>query len=317
MALALLEKDITKAVEKLSPSVVSIRSRRYTDGFPFGRIPADGAGSGIIIDADGLIVTNYHVIADTDEIRVHFNDGAAVDGTFLGGDKLTDIALVKVDRNGLPAASLGDSEKLRVGQFAIAIGNALGLPSGPTASIGAVSALSRPLPGADFIFEGLIQTDAAINPGNSGGPLADLQGRVIGINTAMIPFAQGLGFAIPINTVKWVIQQLADEGRVMRPWLGVSVVGLNETLSRRLGLRTTQGVMIAQIMHDGPADRAGLDAGDVILEIDGQTIEKSQDLLSVLSRLPMNSTTEIRYERNGKRRTTTLAIRETPVQRRL
>ncbi|TMH95698.1 trypsin-like serine protease, partial [Candidatus Bathyarchaeota archaeon] len=193
--LSALESQVTEAVERLSESVVSIDSVRVTRDFRYGLVPIEGKGSGLIIDRNGYVITNNHVIDESTRVQVHLKDGRTFLVEVIGSDASTDIAVIKVDANNLPAASLGDSEKLKVGQIALAIGNTLGLQGGPTVSMGVVSALGRPLPGTDFIFEGLIQTDAAINPGNSGGPLADIGGNVIGMNTAMIPFAQGVGFA--------------------------------------------------------------------------------------------------------------------------
>ncbi|MEK0324317.1 MAG: trypsin-like peptidase domain-containing protein, partial [Nitrosopumilus sp.] len=189
--LSSFEEQLTGAVEKLSDSVVSVNSTRFATDYRFGRIPVEGAGSGLVIRTDGYLITNHHVINEANKVKVHFRDGMTLDGDVIGSDPETDIAVIRVDAKDLPVATLGDSESLKVGQVAIAIGNSLGLPGGHTVSTGVVSAIGRPLPGSDFIFEGLIQTDASINPGNSGGPLSDLNGNVIGINSAIIPYAQG------------------------------------------------------------------------------------------------------------------------------
>ena len=226
------EHQMTSAVEKLSESVVNISSLRLKQDLRFGLVPLEGAGSGIIVSSQGNIVTNNHVIDDASQVHVTLKDGRSFVGDVIGGDQFTDIALVKIKSENLPVAELGDSENLKVGQIAIAAGNALGLPGAPTISTGVISALNRPLSGAHFIFEGLLQTDASINPGNSGGPLSDLNGHVIGINTAMIPSAQGVGFAIPVNTVKNVISQLSIHGRVIRPWIGISGLSITSSISR-------------------------------------------------------------------------------------
>src|SRR2546430_8534105 len=228
-----LESQITGAVEKLSESVVSIDSVRVTRDFAYGVVLIEGKGSGLVIDSKVYVITNNHVIDGAAKVQIHLKDGRSFVGEVVGSDPSTDIAVIHVEAENLPAAILGDSEQLKVGQLALAIGNTLGLQGGPTVSLGVVSALGRPLPGADFIFEGLIQTDTAINPGNSGGPLADIIGNVIGMNTAMIPYAQGVGFAIPVNTIKWVMQQIREKGRVVRPWLGIYGTTLNEALARR------------------------------------------------------------------------------------
>ncbi|TLY14034.1 MAG: trypsin-like serine protease, partial [Thaumarchaeota archaeon] len=220
MELSDLNDQIVKAVEKLSGSVVSIDSVRLARDYRFGVVPLEGQASGVIIDSTGYIVTNNHVIDGAAKVQVTLKDGRTFIGEVVGTDPATDVALVRVDGVNLPVAMLGDSESLKAGQIVLAIGNALGLPGGPTVSMGVIGALGRPLPGTDFVLEGFIQTDAAINPGNSGGPLADLSGNVIGINTAMIPFAQGVGFAIPTHTVNRVVEQILRHGRVVRPFLG-------------------------------------------------------------------------------------------------
>jgi len=245
--LSALESQVTEAVEQLSESVVSIDSVRVTRDFRYGLVPIEGKGSGLIIDRNGYVITNNHVIDESTRVQVHLKDGRTFLGEVVGSDASTDIAVIKVDADNLPAASLGDSEKLKVGQIALAIGNTLGLQGGPTVSMGVVSALGRPLPGTDFIFEGLIQTDTAINPGNSGGPLADIGGNVIGMNTAMIPFAQGVGFAIPVNTMKWVVQQILEKGRVIRPWLGISGANMNQAIARRYDLPADSGVLVVDV----------------------------------------------------------------------
>src|SRR2546425_2224703 len=265
-----LESQITGAVEKLSESVVSIDSVRVTRDFAYGVVPIEGKGSGLIIDSKGYVITNNHVIDGAAKVQIHLKDGRSLVGEVIGSDPSTDIAVVHVEAENLPAATLGDSEQLKVGQLALAIGNTLGLQGGPTVSLGVVSALGRPLPGADFIFEGLIQTDTAINPGNSGGPLADISGNVIGLNTAMIPYAQGVGFAIPSNTVKFVSSQILEHGRVIRPWLGISGANLNQALARRYDIPTDSGVLVVEIDSRGPAYEAGLRVGDVLVELGSQ-----------------------------------------------
>ena len=198
MALSGLENQVTQSVEKLSDSIVSVSSMRLERRF-FGIIPSEGQGSGIILDKKGLIITNNHVIDGANQVRVSLKDGRTFTGEVVGADEATDVAVIRVDASDLPAAELGDSEMVRVGQFVLAIGNALALPGGPTVSMGLLSAKGRPLPGTDFIFEGLLQTDAAVNPGNSGGPLINLEGKVIGITSAIKTRTggfQGVGLAI-------------------------------------------------------------------------------------------------------------------------
>jgi serine protease Do len=314
MSLKLLENEITSAVERLSASVVSISSVRIARDMRFGVVPIEGEGSGVIIDSNGYIVTNNHVIDGASRVQVNLKDGRSHQGEVVGVDPSTDVALIRVDAPNLPAAGLGDSEQLKVGQIVLAIGNALGLQGAPTVSMGVISALKRPLPGVDSIFEGLIQTDAAINPGNSGGPLADLNGNIVGINTMMIPYAQGVGFAIPVNTVKDVTQQLFTKGRVVRPWLGVTGVDLNPALVRRYNLPAESGVLVVEVSPNSPSEAAGLQSGDIITGIGIQDVKKMKDLLQALSKLPVGKETVISYLRWGRERKSSIRLIEAPVQ---
>ena len=302
MALAQLENQVVEAVEKLSESVVSIDSMRLARNF-YGVVPLEGTGSGVIVSENGYIITNNHVIDDATRVQVNLKDGRSFIGEVVGGDSATDIALLKVQADGLPAAKLGESEKLKVGQIALAIGNTLGLPGGPTVSLGVISALGRPLPGADYIYEGLIQTDTAINPGNSGGPLADIEGNVIGINTAMIPFAQGVGFAIPIDAVKRIKEQIVEKGRVVRPWLGISAIDLTRSIARRYGIPIENGVFIVDIAHRSPAYDAGLRVGDVLVQVGSDQVNQMKDLIAALSKAQFNRDIELSLVRMGNRYT--------------
>jgi serine protease Do len=312
LGLTELEGQITGAVERLSESVVGIESTRLARDYRFGAVPVEGQGSGVIIDPNGLIVTNNHVIDEASRVRVNLKDGRTFDGEVLGTDSATDVALVKVEAENLPHATLGDSEKLKVGQIVLAIGNALGLPGAPTVSMGVISALGRPLPGTDFVLEGLIQTDAAINPGNSGGPLADLDGKVLGLNTAMIPFAQGLGFAIPSETIKRIIDQINRHGRVIRPWMGISGMDVNKFVARRYNLPVESGVLLAEVLRHGPAREAGLREGDILVKMGGSKLETMKDLVSALSRLAIGEEVSIEFVRSGTAYETRLRLTEAP-----
>ena len=265
----------------------------------FGLVPLEGQGSGVILDEKGLILTNSHVIDGATQVQVSLKDGRTFVGEVVGSDEATDIAVIRVNANDLPAADLGDSESLKVGQFVLAVGNALGLPGGPTVSLGVLSAMGRPLPGADLIFEGLLQTDAAVNPGNSGGPLADLEGRVVGINSAMIPFAQGVGFAIPINTAKRIAHEILEKGRVERPWIGVSGIDLTAALARRYGMQAQAGFLVAEVVPGGPAHAAGIRTGDVVVGAGGREVLRTKDLLLALSQMPQKGTIDLEVNRMG------------------
>ncbi len=284
MALSLLEEEITSAVEGLSEHVVSINSQRILAHPRRGIVPMEGTGSGVVLGEDGTIVTNHHVIDDATRVRVALHDGREFTGEVVGSDPQTDLAILKVDAGRLSAATFADSEKLKVGQLALAIGNTLGLPGGPTVSTGVVSALGRPMPWSQFVFEGLIQTDAAINPGNSGGPLADRHGRVIGINTAMVPFAHGIGFAVPANTVKWVAEELLKHGRVVRPHLGIVGITVTPTLARVHDLTSDRGILVVGVDAHTPAQRAGLRPGDILTRIGDHDLGGMKDLLEALSK---------------------------------
>jgi len=311
--LPLYEEKITEAVDRLSQSVVTVDTTKAKTArlSPF---PRGGAGSGVIIKRQGYIITNNHVIEGASKVEIGLRDGRSFSGKVVGGDAQTDTALIRVEDYDLPEAQLGDSERLRVGQIAIAIGNTLGLPGGPTVSAGVISATGRPLPGADFIFEGLIQTDASINPGNSGGPLADLDGKVVGINTAMIPYAQGVGFALPINTVKRTVDQLIERGRVIRPWLGISGVTVNSAIARRYNLPTELGVMIVEVVPRSPAFDAGLRVGDILSRIGPLNITKMTDILVALSKLSIGDVVGILLVRSRGSYSTSIRLVQVPDQ---
>ena len=300
MALSGFEDQVTQAVEKLSESIVSVSSMRLERRF-FGLVPLEGQGSGIILDQKGLVVTNNHVIDGAGQVHVSLKDGRTFTGEVVGSDEATDVAVIRVDANDLPAAELGDSEALRVGQFVLAIGNALALPGGPTVSMGVLSAKGRPLPGTDFIFEGLLQTDAAVNPGNSGGPLADLDGRIIGMTTMMIQYAQGMGFAIPINTVKKIAQEILENGRVSRRWIGISGVDVTPQLARRYELRSESGFLVAEVVPRSPAEHAGIRNGDVVVGANGDEVKRTKDLLLAIARVGAGGNVRLEIDRMGRK----------------
>jgi S1-C subfamily serine protease len=300
MALSGFESYVTQAVERVSESLVSISSMRLERRF-FGIVPLEGQGSGVVLDSRGLIVTNNHVVDGANRVHVSLKDGRTFVGEVVGSDEATDIAVIRVDADELPAAELGDSESLKVGQFVLAIGNALSLPGGPTVSLGVLSAKGRPLPGTDFIFEGLLQTDAAVNPGNSGGPLADLEGKVIGITTMMIPYAQGMGFAIPINTVKKIAQEILEKGSVTRRWIGISGLDVVPQLVRRHGLQADSGFLVAEVVPGSPAQYAGLRSGDVIVGANENEVKHTKDLLLAISKVQAGGSVRLDVDRMGNR----------------
>ena len=271
------DDDVIAAIGKVESSVVNINTIRFERDAFLHVHPARGLGSGFIIDDQGHILTNHHITAGSREIEVALTDGRAFEGKLVGSDPANDLAVVKIDARDLPLAELGNSSELRVGQTVIAIGNPFGLVGGPSVTVGVVSALNRHIL-AERVYENLIQTDASINPGNSGGPLLDLTGKVVGINTAHIPGAQGIGFAIPINTAKAVLEDIVKYGRVTRPWLGVIGLDVSREVARRFNLAVDSGVLAMQIIPESPAERAELQSGDVIVAIGDKQVDSMEDL---------------------------------------
>jgi Do/DeqQ family serine protease len=264
------------------------------------------AGSGVIVDGRGYILTNNHVVENAAEVEVRLSDDRKFKATLVGRDARTDLAVLKVESPGspLPVATLGDSDKLRVGQWAIAIGNPFGLDRTVTAGI--ISATGRTHVGV-ATYEAFIQTDASINPGNSGGPLLNLDGRVVGINTAIVSSGQGIGFAIPINMARDIMTQLIARGRVVRGWLGVVIQDLTPELAAGFGVKEDAGVLVAEVMKDGPADGAGLRPGDIIIGFGGTAIKDVTDLQKRVAAVEPGRPTPLAVVRD--RKTVTLSVR--------
>ncbi|OFX30303.1 MAG: hypothetical protein A2Z07_01660 [Armatimonadetes bacterium RBG_16_67_12] len=298
-----------RVVQHVRPAVVNISVRAQVPT-PFGLFPQEGQGSGVIVRSDGLILTNNHVVQGAQEITVTLLSGRTLKGRVLGADRFADLAVVKVDNpQPLPVAEMGVSSTLQVGQLAIAIGNPFGL--GSTVTVGVVSALNRSIQASpDFIVENLIQTDAAINPGNSGGALLDSTGRLIGINTAIIRDAQGIGFAIPIDHARLVMEQLVAQGRVVRPALGVEIRGeIDLNTARAYKLPVDYGVVVVP-QQGSPAERAGMRAQDIIVAIDGQKISTIGDLRRELFRRKPGDVVRVDVVRDGRRVTLTITLTE-------
>ena len=281
-------RAVITVVEAVGPAVVSIAvNKTLRDGWR--RMPEmTGAGSGVIIAPDGYILTNSHVVHAASRMEVTLTDGRSFPATLVGEDPATDLAVIRVAASGLPYATLGDSDALRVGQLVIAIGNPLGFQS--TVSTGVISALGRALRSqTGRLIENIIQTDVPLNPGNSGGPLVDSRGRVIGINTAIIIMAQGISFAIPINTAKWVLPQLLQHGRVRRGYLGIA--GQQRPLDRRLArfhsLANEYAVEVVSVEPGAPAGQAGLHPGDLIVAINERIVTSVDDLHRFLAEWPI------------------------------
>lgn len=288
-------------VDKVGPAVVSIRVKKAAAS---PRQPGgEGAGSGVIIAPDGFVLTNNHVVEGVTGAEVSLTDGSILPAQIVGTDPATDLAVLRVGANGLPSAALGDSSGLRVGQLAIAIGNPFGFQS--TVSTGVVSALGRSLRSqAGWLIDNVIQTDVPLNPGNSGGPLVDSRGRVMGINTAMIFMAQGISFAVPVNTAKWVVGELVTRGKVRRAHLGIAgqVRPLHRRVQRYFELKITSGVEVMSVEENGPAARSGLLVGDVIIGLDGQEVATVDDIHRLLTRQPENRQFTLTILRGTERR---------------
>ncbi len=293
------EKDVLDILEKASKSVVNISTLKLVSRIFYQAIPVEGMGSGTIIESNGQILTNNHVVGGAEKISVTLWNGEVLDGTILGACSVHDTAIVKVNKQQLPAAELGDSEKLRVGQRVYAIGNPFGLAGGPTVTSGVISATKRTIESQRGLIENLVQTDAAINPGNSGGPLLDLEGKVVAVNTAIIPYAQGIGFAIPINTAKQCTSDMIKEGVSVRPWLGIVGLSLNPEMSRYYTLPLQQGVLITKVTDGSPAQLAGLIMGDIVLQMNNVEIKSIEDLLSEIHKRKVGDTVRITVFRRG------------------
>jgi serine protease Do len=274
------------------------------------REDARASGSGVIVDPTGYILTNNHVIENAQEITVRLSDARKFTAKLVGSDPKTDLAVLKVEAPApLPVAELGDSDHLRVGQWAIAIGNPFGLDR--TVTVGIISATARTRVGV-ATYENFIQTDASINPGNSGGPLLNLDGRVIGVNTAIVASGQGIGFSIPINMAREVMRQLISSGRVVRGWLGIVIQDLSDELAASFGAREKEGVLVADVMRGGPAETAGLRAGDIIVEFAGTAITEVPDLQRLVAAIPPGQGVPVKVVRDRAPVTVTVKIGEMP-----
>jgi len=299
---------VIDVVDRAAPAVIGVRrtARGRSDLY-------DGAGSGVIVAPDGYALTNNHVVKGAGKVEAILHDGRVIAAEIVGTDPDTDLALLRLRVGHLPAAELGDSDALRVGELTVAIGNPLGLQA--TVTAGVVSALRRTLRGeSGRLIEDVIQTDAALNPGNSGGALVDARGRVIGVNTAIVGGAQGLCFAVPINTAKRIIPDLMRDGRVARGWLGIAgqTQPLSLALVRRLGLKTQSGVLVAAVTEASPAARAGLRTGDVVLAVEEQPTESVDAIHRAIAAGAVGRRLSLRLLRDGEITETAIKIEERP-----
>ncbi len=327
--LSKLSDALSSVAEKVKPAVVNISTSRTvkTPRLPFFDDPffrrffgdpyyqkrkVTNLGSGVIATSDGYILTNNHVIEGAEDILVKLLDGKEYKGKVVGTDSRTDIAIIKIDEKNLPTISWGDSDKLKVGELVLAVGNPYGLSQ--TITMGVISALGRSGIGITD-YEDFIQTDAAINPGNSGGALVNIRGELIGINTAIFSTSggyQGIGFAIPSNMVKNVMDNIINQGRVVRGWLGVNIQPLTPQLAKQFGLKDESGVLLVDVIEGSPADKGGLKRGDVVVEYDKKKIENPFQFRNLVAATKPGKTVEIKVIRDGKTMTLKTTIEELP-----
>ncbi|MBZ4660213.1 MAG: DegQ family serine endoprotease, partial [Desulfacinum sp.] len=283
--------------------------KKFFGDVPQGKMKTHSLGSGVVIDETGLILTNNHVVEKADEIKIKLQNGKEYDAKVVGRDPKTDLALIKAqpDEDFPKAAPLGDSDSLRVGDWVMAVGNPFGL--GHTVTVGIISAKGRIIGAGPY--DDFLQTDAAINPGNSGGPLFNMRGEVVGINTAIVARGQGIGFAIPINMAKELLPQLKT-GKVIRGWLGVMIQDITPELAESFGLKDAKGVLISDVVEGSPADKAGLETGDIVVEFNGEPVENAHDLSRKVAATRPETTVKIGILRDGSRRTIKLQLGTMP-----
>ncbi len=306
------ENHVLDIIEKVTKSVVNISTVKLVHNIFYQAVPVAGMGSGTIIDDSGLILTNNHVVGGAERINVTLWNNQVLEGAIVGLCAVHDIAVIRVRGNNFQAAELGNSEKIRVGQRVYAIGNPFGLAGGPSVTSGVISAINRTIESDRGLIENLVQTDASINPGNSGGPLLDLEGRVIGISTAIIPFAQGIGFAIPINSAKTCTNDMVTAGVSRRPWLGVVGLTITREIARYYGLPVDHGVLVSKVAEGSPADEAGMIDGDIILEIDNVETGRIEDLVDEIHKRKIGDSIRIFAVRNGREHFFETRLSETP-----
>jgi len=307
---------IVRAAQAVGPTVVGITNKAYArNSFNRKELVEQGTGSGVIFDSNGYIATNNHVVENAQEIIVSLADGRVLNGKVLGADPATDLAVIKVEATGLPTAVLGDSDSLMVGEAAIAIGNPLGLEFKGSVTAGVISALNRSIEIGERKFK-LIQTDAAINPGNSGGALVNADGMVVGINSAKIAIAgvEGIGFSLPINTARPILQSLIDKGRVIRPYLGVVLIDRNTAAQYGYEFKIDKGIYILKIAENGPASKAGLKEGDIILKVAETETNRVADLRGAVDAQAAGDRVDVLIIRGGNQQTVSVLLEEMPSQ---
>ncbi|TET74123.1 MAG: PDZ domain-containing protein, partial [Dehalococcoidia bacterium] len=304
--------SIADVVEKVTPAVVYI-SVEYIEFSFFTQYLRTKSGSGVLLRSDGYILTNNHVVEDARNIEVLLpDDDHTYQAELIGADPLSDLAVIKIEGQNFPTVSFADTSKLRIGDWVIALGNALGLEGGPSVTIGIVSNLERSFTLEESTFYDVIQTDAAINPGNSGGPLVNLEGKVVGINSAIIYTAQNIGFAINANTARRVYEDLVQYGRVTRPYLGVTLRTVTPALATELGLSRNKGVLVWYIAPGGPSAEAGLKTEDVITHFQGQEVSEASQLIKLLWEYDVGDRVGITFWRGEEQHEVWVTLAERP-----
>jgi len=308
------ENAVLDTIERVSRSTVNISTVKLVHNIFYQAVPIAGMGSGTIIDSSGLILTNNHVVGGAQKINVTLSTGEVLEGTIVGSCAIHDIAVVKIKGNerSFQAAELGDSDKIRVGQRVYAIGNPFGLAGGPSVTSGVISAINRTIESESGLIENLVQTDASINPGNSGGPLVDVTGKVIAINAAIIPFAQGIGFAIPVNSAKACTEEIVTVGAHKKPWLGIVGLSLTREIARYYGLPVDQGVLVTRVAEGSPAKSVGLAEGDIIVKVGDVGTPRIEDLVKEIQKLRVGDVISVTAVRNEKEHMFRLTLSESP-----
>jgi S1-C subfamily serine protease len=306
------EKPVLDILERVSKSVVNISTVKIVSRMFYQAVPVEGMGSGTITNPKGHILTNNHVVGGAEKITVTLWNGEALEGTLVASCAVHDTAILSVKKQGLTAAELGDSDTLRVGQRVYAIGNPFGMAGGPTVTSGVISATKRTIESQRGLVENLVQTDAAINPGNSGGPLLDLEGKVVAINTAIIPYAQGIGFAIPINMAKKCTSEMIKDGISVRPWLGIVGLSLSAEIAEYYNLPLERGVLVTKVTDASPAQNAGMTMGDIILKMDSAEIGTIEDLLGEIHKRKVGDKVKVAVFRRGFEQFFDLTLSEMP-----
>ena len=308
------ENAILDMIERVSKSVVNISTVKLMHNIFYHAVPVAGVGSGTIIGSKGLILTSNHAVGGAQKIDVTLASNEVVEGTIVGSCSIHDMAVLKIEGNNrdLQAADIGNSDTIRVGQRVFAIGNPFGLAGGPSVTSGVISALNRTIASESGLIEGLVQTDASINPGNSGGPLVDVTGKVIALNTAIIPYAQGIGFAIPVNAAITCADEIVAGGAAIRPWLGIVGLSLTGEIARYYSLPVDHGVLVTKVVKGSPAEGAGLAEGDIILEISKVPTRRIEDLVDEIHEKKVGEIVGILAVRNGRERFFKLTLSEAP-----